>query len=101
MNLRRRFQGVDVLSLDVVELNEGVPGEGGAGGVDGRPVSLHAGHGQEVSLGAPLGLNICGAKEPKKTFCVIIGHIITTTDATACSSLPFSPERITAGERSS
>lgn len=59
-DLRRRLQSVDVFSLDVVELNEGVPHDGHAGGVGGLSVFLHAGHSQEVSLGAPLGLNICG-----------------------------------------
>lgn len=55
-----RLQRVDVLSLHVVELHQGIPANGGTGSLGVKPQSLHAGHSQQVSLGAPLGLNICG-----------------------------------------
>lgn len=93
-----------MFSLDIIELNEGVPHYGRAGGLCREPVSLHAGHSQEVSLGAPLGLNIC-AKKGVQEMCVL-----WVTRATQFKGilekkhgffLPFSPERITAGERSS
>lgn len=92
-----------MFSLDIIELNEGVPHYGRAGGLCREPVSLHAGHSQEVSLGAPLGLNIC-AKEYKKCACYG-SHEQHNSKAYLKKNmgffLPFSPERITAGERSS
>lgn len=68
-NLCRCFQGVDVFSLDIIELNKGVPHDGRAGRLGGKPVSLHAGHSQEVSLRAPLRLNVCGRKGCKRLMC--------------------------------
>lgn len=62
-NLCWCFQGVDMFSLDIIELNEGVPHDGRTGRLYRKPVSLHAGYSQKVSLGAPLGLNICGGKK--------------------------------------
>lgn len=67
-NLCRCFQSVDVLSLDIIELNKGVPHDGRTCSVSRKSVSLHASHSQQISLGAPLGLNICGGKEDKKTY---------------------------------
>lgn len=66
-NLGRCFQSVDVFSLDIIELNQRIPHDGGAGGLGRKPVSLHAGHSQQISLGAPLGLNICEAKKSLMT----------------------------------
>lgn len=62
-NLCRCFQSVYVLSLDVIKLHKSVSHDGGAGRLSWKPVSLHASHSQEVSLRAPLSLNICGGSE--------------------------------------
>ena len=56
------LQCVDVFSLDIVELDQGVPHYGCTGGLRREPVALHPRHGQKVPLGAPLHLHICREK---------------------------------------
>lgn len=39
-----RLQGVDVLSLHIVELHQGIPANGGTGSLSRKAQSLHTGH---------------------------------------------------------
>lgn len=58
-----RLQRVDVLSLHIVELHQGIPANGGTGSLSGKAQSLHTRHSKQVSLGAPLGLYVCSVGE--------------------------------------